>query len=130
MMDYLLVGGGGGGSSVAPQRMENLSDRNCRENCSRNADDSPEDILLFAGYSTALLQFAAMCCLLFMIVGILGNLITIVALLGCKKVRIYRCFTRVFFHFLIRFADLSKASINRVIFTILKKLIACLSVFR
>ncbi|XP_065205285.1 G-protein coupled receptor moody isoform X2 [Planococcus citri] len=51
----------------------------------RNADDSPEDILLFAGYSTALLQFAAMCCLLFMIVGILGNLITIVALLGCKK---------------------------------------------
>lgn len=44
--------------------------------------DSP----LFAGYASTLLHLAALCCVLFMIVGILGNLITIVALLACKKV--------------------------------------------
>ncbi|KAK7601591.1 hypothetical protein V9T40_009032 [Parthenolecanium corni] len=52
---------------------------------SRTTNQSVDDTLLFAGYSTTLLRLAALCCLLFMIVGILGNLITIIALLGCKK---------------------------------------------
>lgn len=82
MLDFIFTG-------AVSHNMENLSD-GCRQNCTaRNTDDSPEDILLFPGYSMALLQFAAACCLLFMIVGILGNLITIVALLGCKKVSHY-----------------------------------------
>lgn len=83
MFDFVLTG-------VLPNKMENFLERNtCRNNnCSTSStDDSPEDILLFPGYSTALLQFAAMCCLMFMVIGILGNLITIVALLGCKKVK-------------------------------------------
>lgn len=42
---------------------------------------------LFQGYSAALLQFATACCVVFILVGIPGNLITIVALFRCKKVR-------------------------------------------
>lgn len=52
----------------------------------RTSNQSVDNTLLFVGYSTTLLRLAALCCLLFMIVGILGNLITIIALLGCKKV--------------------------------------------
>lgn len=45
------------------------------------------DVELFKGYSTTLLRFASVCFLLFMLVGIPGNLITIIALFRCKKVR-------------------------------------------
>lgn len=41
---------------------------------------------LFDGYPDALLQFAAVCCAIFMLIGIPGNLITIIALARCKKV--------------------------------------------
>ncbi|XP_049840998.1 neuronal PAS domain-containing protein 3-like [Schistocerca gregaria] len=62
------AGGGGGGlgaATLAP-------------------DDGPQQ--LFQGYSAALLQFATACCVVFILVGIPGNLITIVALFRCKKV--------------------------------------------
>jgi hypothetical protein len=42
---------------------------------------------LFRGYSASLLHFASACCVIFMLVGIPGNLITIIALFRCKKVR-------------------------------------------
>ena len=42
---------------------------------------------LFRGYSASLLHFASACCVIFILVGIPGNLITIVALFRCKKVR-------------------------------------------
>lgn len=41
---------------------------------------------LFRDYPEPLLHFASVCCVLFMLVGIPGNLITIVALARCKKV--------------------------------------------
>ncbi|KAI5646174.1 7 transmembrane receptor (rhodopsin family) domain-containing protein [Phthorimaea operculella] len=44
-------------------------------------------VQLFKDYPDALLAFASACCVLFMLVGIPGNLITIVALARCKKVR-------------------------------------------
>lgn len=60
------------------------------DNSSLNLTDSPQlddlDLELFQGYSTALLRFASACCVLFMLVGIPGNLITIIALFRCKKV--------------------------------------------
>lgn len=66
---------------------ENTSPVTCDAiNCSSPTNISVQDIELFPKYSPLLLQFAAMCCGLFMIIGILGNLITIVALLKCKKV--------------------------------------------
>lgn len=46
-------------------------------------------VLLFKDYPEPLLRFASACCVLFMLVGIPGNLITIIALARCKKVRIY-----------------------------------------
>jgi hypothetical protein len=42
---------------------------------------------LFHGYSASLLHFASACCIIFILVGIPGNLITIIALFRCKKVR-------------------------------------------
>jgi hypothetical protein len=42
---------------------------------------------LFEDYSAVLLHFASLCCIVFIIVGIPGNLITIIALFRCKKVR-------------------------------------------
>lgn len=45
-----------------------------------------ERVELFRGYPTLLLQAAAACCLLFVVVGVPGNLITIIALNRCKKV--------------------------------------------
>ena len=42
---------------------------------------------LFQGYSAALLHFASACCIIFILLGIPGNLITIIALFRCKKVR-------------------------------------------
>jgi len=41
---------------------------------------------LFQGYSPALLTFASICCVVYMMVGVPGNLITIIALFRCKKV--------------------------------------------
>lgn len=41
---------------------------------------------LFHGYAPSLLTLATVFCLLFMLVGIPGNLITIIALFRCKKV--------------------------------------------
>ncbi|XP_025410048.1 uncharacterized protein LOC112683301 isoform X2 [Sipha flava] len=41
---------------------------------------------LFQGYSPALLTFASVCCIIYMMVGVPGNLITIIALFRCKKV--------------------------------------------
>ncbi|XP_044738409.1 G-protein coupled receptor moody-like [Chrysoperla carnea] len=42
---------------------------------------------LFPGYPQALLRIAALCCIMFMFIGIPGNLITIIALFKYKKVR-------------------------------------------
>ncbi|XP_046383811.1 G-protein coupled receptor moody [Ischnura elegans] len=42
---------------------------------------------LFVGYPSVLLDLVVVCCILFILVGIPGNLITIVALFRCKKVR-------------------------------------------
>lgn len=63
-----------------------------------NHTESPE---LFKGFSPALLNFASVCCIVFMFLGIPGNLITIIALTRCKKVSIYdfTLKTRNRFHF-------------------------------
>lgn len=42
--------------------------------------------LLFADYPQPLLDFAVFCCVLFIVLGVPGNLITIIALVKCKKV--------------------------------------------
>lgn len=44
-------------------------------------------IELFQNYPDRLLNFAAVCCLLFMCIGIPGNLVTIIALARYEKVR-------------------------------------------
>jgi len=44
---------------------------------------------LFQGYSPALLTFASICCVIYMMVGVPGNLITIIALFRCKKVSVF-----------------------------------------
>lgn len=46
---------------------------------------------LFKGYSPALLTFASVCCVIYMMVGVPGNLITIIALFRCKKVSGINC---------------------------------------
>lgn len=51
-----------------------------------NAADFRGDDELFKGYSVDLLNFASITCMVFMAVGIPGNLITIIALARCKKV--------------------------------------------
>lgn len=53
-----------------------------------NTDEELAAVELFKDYPEGLLRFASVCCVLFMLVGIPGNLITIVALARCKKVRI------------------------------------------
>ncbi|XP_046429906.1 G-protein coupled receptor moody isoform X1 [Neodiprion fabricii] len=59
-----------------------------------NSDYQLEDVLedpglaeLFADYPRSLLYFAAGCCVLFMLIGIPGNLITVAALFRTKKLR-------------------------------------------
>ncbi|KAM3957795.1 uncharacterized protein ACR2FA_008522 [Aphomia sociella] len=52
-----------------------------------NTDDDLAAVELFKEYPEALLRFASICCVLFMLVGIPGNMITIIALARCKKVR-------------------------------------------
>ncbi|XP_055693899.1 G-protein coupled receptor moody [Lutzomyia longipalpis] len=46
-----------------------------------------EDGGLFPNYSDSLLKFASIMCIVFALIGIPGNLITIIALARCKKVR-------------------------------------------
>lgn len=48
----------------------------------------PGSAVLFIGYPRWLLHFAAGCCILFMLIGIPGNLFTIAALFRTKKVRV------------------------------------------
>lgn len=57
-----------------------------------DGEDYPTDealaaVALFEDYPEYLLTFAAGCCMLFMLLGIPGNLITIIALARCKKVQ-------------------------------------------
>lgn len=55
-----------------------------------SGDPSEEDlsnIPLFVGYSDGLLNFAAICCVIFVVIGVPGNIVTIVALLRSRKVR-------------------------------------------
>ncbi|XP_030037162.2 G-protein coupled receptor moody-like [Manduca sexta] len=44
-------------------------------------------VKLYTDYPEWLLQFAGACCILFMVIGIPGNLVTIIALARCRKVR-------------------------------------------
>lgn len=50
------------------------------------ADIIPPADELFQGYPSALLHFASATCIVFILVGVPGNLITIIALARCKKV--------------------------------------------
>ncbi|XP_012256351.2 G-protein coupled receptor moody isoform X3 [Athalia rosae] len=49
--------------------------------------EDPSTATLFNGYPPSLLYFAAGCCVLFMLIGIPGNLITVAALFRTKKLR-------------------------------------------
>ncbi|XP_051173930.1 G-protein coupled receptor moody-like [Leptopilina boulardi] len=49
--------------------------------------EDPGSAILFGGYPPWLLYFAASCCMLFMLIGIPGNLITVAALFRTKKLR-------------------------------------------
>ena len=51
-----------------------------------NSDD------LFSDYPVALTDAAAICCIIFILLGIPGNLITIIALARCKKVRNFQTY--------------------------------------
>ena len=51
---------------------------------------------LFPDLPTQLTQFATGCCLLFILVGIPGNLLTIIALARCKKVSLKIFFSNFF----------------------------------
>lgn len=46
----------------------------------------PGSVILFVGYPRWLLHFAAVCCVIFMLIGIPGNFITVLALFRTKKV--------------------------------------------
>ncbi|KAJ8719709.1 hypothetical protein PYW08_011884 [Mythimna loreyi] len=52
-----------------------------------NSSEELASVVLFQCYPEALLQFASACCVVFMLIGIPGNLTTIVALARYKKVR-------------------------------------------
>ncbi|KAJ8720307.1 hypothetical protein PYW07_012350 [Mythimna separata] len=52
-----------------------------------NSSEELASVDLFQCYPDALLQFASACCVIFMLIGIPGNLTTIVALARYKKVR-------------------------------------------
>ncbi|KAH9633600.1 hypothetical protein HF086_014568 [Spodoptera exigua] len=54
---------------------------------SYSSSEELASVRLFRCYSDALLTFASLCCGLFMVMGILGNLTTIIALARCRKVR-------------------------------------------
>lgn len=63
----------------------------------RYTDEQLGSLQLFKGYPKPLLQFTAVCCMLFMIIGIPGNLVTIFALARCKKVSFF-VFSSVYFY--------------------------------
>ncbi|XP_053608665.1 G-protein coupled receptor moody-like [Plodia interpunctella] len=50
------------------------------------SDEALAAVDLFEGYHDGILRFASVCCMVFMLIGIPGNLITIIALARCKKV--------------------------------------------
>ncbi|XP_068218258.1 G-protein coupled receptor moody [Palaemon carinicauda] len=50
-------------------------------------DDIELETQLFSDYPPKLLDFASSCCILFIIIGVPGNLITIIALIKSKKLR-------------------------------------------
>lgn len=60
-------------------------------------DQDLANVQLFKHYSEGLLRFASVSCVLFMLVGIPGNLITIIALARCKKVSELQCLS--FIHY-------------------------------
>ena len=64
----------------------NDTDSNISEYKIEEVIEDPGSATLFAGYPPWLLYFAAGCCLLFMLIGIPGNLITVAALFRTKKV--------------------------------------------
>ncbi|XP_058792820.1 G-protein coupled receptor moody isoform X2 [Phymastichus coffea] len=65
----------------------NASALNASEYKIQEVIEDPASASLFAGYPYWLLYFAAGCCLLFMLIGIPGNLITVAALFRSKKLR-------------------------------------------
>ncbi|XP_076753031.1 G-protein coupled receptor moody [Xylocopa sonorina] len=65
----------------------NESDHNGREEKIQEVLRDPGSVVLFDGYPRWLLHFAAGCCILFMLVGIPGNLFTIIALFRSRKLR-------------------------------------------
>lgn len=47
-----------------------------------------ENLKLFEEYPDGLMKFASVCCVLFILIGIPGNLVTVIALARCKKVSV------------------------------------------
>lgn len=60
------------------------------------SDSELAQVELFKDYPEALLHFASACCVIYLLIGIPGNLITIIALARCKKVH------SILFNFLIK----------------------------
>ncbi|XP_043284443.1 probable G-protein coupled receptor 101 [Venturia canescens] len=73
MLEYLMANNG------------NTS--NTSESGLKVALEDPSSTILFVGYPPWLLYLAAGCCVLFMLIGIPGNLITVAALFRTKKLR-------------------------------------------
>ncbi|XP_076634369.1 G-protein coupled receptor moody [Colletes latitarsis] len=65
----------------------NETEQNGRAEALEEVLQDPGSAVLFVGYPRWLLHFAAICCILFMFVGIPGNLFTIIALYRTKKLR-------------------------------------------
>lgn len=66
----------------------NETGRNDSSSDMEEALQDPGSVILFVGYPRWLLCFAAGCCILFMLIGIPGNLITVMALFRTKKVSV------------------------------------------
>lgn len=71
-----------------PDINSSLLEVNLQKNASEITKDWQNELKteLFHGYSPTLLTFASVCCIIYMMVGVPGNLITIIALFRCKKV--------------------------------------------
>ncbi|XP_017758362.1 PREDICTED: G-protein coupled receptor moody [Eufriesea mexicana] len=65
----------------------NGTGHNGREETIQEVLRDPGSAVLFVGYPRWLLHFAAACCILFMLIGIPGNLLTIIALFRTRKIR-------------------------------------------
>ncbi|XP_061718411.1 G-protein coupled receptor moody-like [Cydia pomonella] len=72
---------------LSPSAYDNKDDNLTQFKLDDYSDEALAKMELFKDYPEALLRFASVCCVLFMLVGIPGNLITIIALARCKKVR-------------------------------------------